>query len=96
MFAAGAIQAQFTQGFSELTDAGYKDSGSLVQESVTNIRTVTSFANEEQILSTYDEKLVEPIKVIAPKGNKAGFAFGLSQMILYLIFSLLFYASSQF
>ena len=30
LFIAGGLQAEFMQGFSEMTDAGYKDSGSLV------------------------------------------------------------------
>lgn len=45
------------QGFSENTDSAYKDSGLLIMESVTNIRTVASFANEKKIEEFYAEKL---------------------------------------
>lgn len=34
------------QGFSDLTDDAYKDSGNLIMEAVTNIRTVKSFGHD--------------------------------------------------
>lgn len=45
-YLGGILQAQFLQGFSDLTDEAYKDSGNLIMEAVTNIRTVVSFGNE--------------------------------------------------
>lgn len=47
MIGAGVAQGKFVQGFSEKTDGVYKESNSLVMESVTNIRTVASFSNEK-------------------------------------------------
>lgn len=43
MIIAGAIQMAFTTGFGAKTDIAYKDSSSLITESMVNIRTVTSF-----------------------------------------------------
>lgn len=43
MILAGMIQMKFNVGFSEQTDAAYKDSSSLIMEAMVNIRTVCSF-----------------------------------------------------
>lgn len=48
---------EFTAGFSAKNDAAYKDSSSLITESMINIRTVTSFGYENMILNKYSEKL---------------------------------------
>lgn len=45
MILVGAIQMAFTNGFSSNTDAAYKDSSSLISESMLNIRTVASFSS---------------------------------------------------
>ena len=49
MIIAGQLQAKFVQGFSESTDSAYKDSGLIIMEAVTNIRTVASFSNESKV-----------------------------------------------
>jgi ATP-binding cassette subfamily B (MDR/TAP) protein 1 len=43
MIIAGVIQMAFTTGFSDQTDAAYKDSSNLIMEAMLNIRTVSSF-----------------------------------------------------
>lgn len=43
MIIAGIIQMSFNTGFSDKTDAAYKDSSSLIMEALVNIRTVSSF-----------------------------------------------------
>ena len=40
---AGAVQMEFTNGFSAKTDKAYKNSSSLISETMLNIRTVDSF-----------------------------------------------------
>jgi ATP-binding cassette, subfamily B (MDR/TAP), member 1 len=44
-------------GFSDQSDAAYKDSGNLIMEAVCNIRTVQSFSNKDVILGLYDKKV---------------------------------------
>lgn len=44
-----------------MTDEAYKDSGNLIMEAVTNIRTVFSFGNEKVILEIYSEKVRQPL-----------------------------------
>jgi ATP-binding cassette subfamily B (MDR/TAP) protein 1 len=43
MILAGIVQMKQSTGFSSQTDTAYKDSSSLIMESMTNIRTVSSF-----------------------------------------------------
>jgi len=44
------VNQQRNRGFAEQTDASYKESSGIVMESITNIRTVFSFASEEYVL----------------------------------------------
>lgn len=57
MIISGAIQMQFTTGFSAKTDSAYKDSSNLITESMINIRTVTSFGYENMISNRYSKML---------------------------------------
>ena len=53
MIIAGVIQMAFTQGFSDQTDKVFKNSSSIITESMNNIRTVTSFGSEDIIERKY-------------------------------------------
>lgn len=47
--------------FGKSADGAYKDSGNLIMEAVTNIRTVYSFGNEEiilNVLNNYHYRLI--------------------------------------
>ena len=96
MMIAGAIQMAFTTGFSAKTDVAYKDSSSLITESMINIRTVTSFGYENMILNKYTDKLKIPYEIAVKKGNISGLLFGFSQFIMYLVFALIFYLGAIF
>lgn len=96
MILAGAIQMAFTTGFSAKTDVAYKDSSALITESMINIRTVTSFGYENMILNKYSEKLVLPFQIAVKKGNISGLLFGISQLIMYVVFALIFYFGAVF
>lgn len=50
----------------------------MVQETVTNIRTVASFGNEEILLGFLNERLKVPESLITKKSNYAGLAFAFS------------------
>ena len=43
--------------FGKKADGAYKDSGNLIMEAVTNIRTVYSFGNEEIILNVFNKNI---------------------------------------
>jgi ATP-binding cassette subfamily B (MDR/TAP) protein 1 len=96
MIVSGAIQMEFTNGFSAKTDVAYKDSSALITESMVNIRTVTSFGYENMILDKYSEKLKVPFEIAIKKGNISGIMFGLSQLIMFVVFALIFYLGAIF
>lgn len=84
------------QGFADLTDEAYKDSGQLIMETVTNIRTVKSFGHEETLARFLDKKLEKAKSFINPKANKGGFAFGMSNFLTFLMFAVTFYVGAVF
>lgn len=86
----------FNTGFSDKTDAAYKDSSNLIMEAMVNIRTVSSFGSEESFVKRYDKKMEEPYALAIKKGNTSGFLYGLSQFIMVTIFGILFYLGAIF
>ncbi|CAK64833.1 unnamed protein product (macronuclear) [Paramecium tetraurelia] len=93
-YIGGILQTQFLQGFSDLTDEAYKDSGNLIMEAVTNVRTVVSFGNEEIILGIYSKKVQLPLMKAKQRGVYAGLAFGFSQMQMFIINAIVFYVGA--
>jgi ATP-binding cassette, subfamily B (MDR/TAP), member 1 len=91
MVIAGIVQMSFTEGFSDKTDKVYKESSSLITESMNHIRTVLSFGSEDIVQRKYDAGLVEPLAMGVKKGMVSGALYGVSQFILFLVFGLIFY-----
>ena len=96
MILCGVAQMAMSTGFSDKTDAAYKDSANIIMEAMINIRTVSSFGYEGVIADKYDQKMEEPYKLAINRGNFSGFFFGLSQIVMFTIFGLLFYLGSIF
>ena len=65
-------------------------------ESMTHIRTVSSFGYEGIIAKKYDERMEEPYDLAIKKGNISGILYGLSQIIMFVIFGLIFYLGAIF
>ena len=93
---AGMLEMAFNTGQSQSTDEAYKDSASLIMESMINIRTVSSSGHDYIIIKKYEEKLQEPESLLVGKGLVTGFLFGLSQLITYIIFGVIFYVGAVF
>lgn len=74
------MRTKFMGGFNQRTDLAYKDSGNLIMEAVTNIRTVFSFGNQAIIHDAYCRKVQGPIEECTKNGILAGLGFGFSQM----------------
>lgn len=83
-------------GFSEESGEAYKDSANLIMEAMLNIRTVTSFGVENTFAAKYGNLLVKPYKLAMKSGNLAGFLYGASQLVMFVIFALVFYIGSLF
>lgn len=75
---AGTIRARKVQGFSEGSDKAYKDSGMIIMEAVTNIRTVASFSNEKKLSHFLSETLKNPYQIAFRKGHVSGVSLGFS------------------
>ncbi|KAL4480239.1 hypothetical protein ABPG74_020755 [Tetrahymena malaccensis] len=90
------FQAQFIQGYSENADGAYKEAGQIIMESVTNIRTVASFCNENKLSIFLSEKLVQPLQLVKSKGQISGVFVGLSFALIFWIYGIILYCGSIF
>ena len=88
-----SYQQKLMSGF-QGGDESYKSSGSIIMESVMNIRTVASFCNEIRIQKKYNEQVDIPIKQGARKGVTVGLAFGGSYFLLFVYYALVFYIAA--
>jgi ATP-binding cassette, subfamily B (MDR/TAP), member 1 len=93
---SGIIQMSFTQGFGDKTDKAYKESSNLIAEAINHIRTVTSFGSEEIVYRKYSAQLVEPMNFGIKKGFVSGLMYGLTQIVMFFIFGLIFYLGIVF
>ena len=93
---SGLLEMQFNTGQNQATDEAYKDSASLIMESMINIRTVSSSGHDYIIVKKYEQKLETPESLLVGKGVLTGFLFGLSQLITYFIMGFLFFIGSVF
>ncbi|KAL4480238.1 hypothetical protein ABPG74_020754 [Tetrahymena malaccensis] len=96
MIICAQFQAQFIQGYSESSDGAYKQAGQIVMESVTNIRTVASFCNENMLHDFLSEKLKAPLQLVKSKGQISGVFMGLSFAIIFWIYGIVLYCGSIF
>ena len=96
MLMVGVIQAKKKAGFSGEADEVYQEATSIIMESMINIRTVVSFGYENVLLEKYSEKLEVPNQIAIKNGLVSGMFFGLSQLILYFFFGLIFFLAVVF
>lgn len=47
-------------------------------------------------MGTFDDKLKKPLDLISPKAHKSGLSFGFSNIVMYMVFAILFYVSAVF
>lgn len=65
-------------------------------ESLTNIRTVVSFGVENTVMNKYQRFIDQPQAMLAKNSAISGFFFGLSQVMTFLVFGILFYIGTIF
>lgn len=63
----------------------------VLQESISGIRTVTSFGLKSKVVELYKEQLSVPMKLGTKKGLVLGVGFGFSQGILFALYSVAFF-----
>lgn len=88
-----SYQQKMMTGF-QTNDESYKASGSIIMESVMNIRTLASFCNEAKIEKKYNEQVDIPIQQGAKKGLLVAIAFGGSYFLLFVYYALVFYIAA--
>ncbi|KAL4455399.1 hypothetical protein ABPG74_012551 [Tetrahymena malaccensis] len=84
------------EGFGEKTDAAFRDSTNMINEAACNIRTVTSFGNNQQLVQNFTQILDKNIKEINKSALEAGLAIACTNFILFSIYGTIFYAGSTF
>ena len=87
------IQGKIHTGFAKSEEA-YNEAGAIVMEAACNIRTVASFCNEEMFIKKFNEKIDGPMSESSRKGIISGFAFGLSQFLMFSFFAVIFYVGA--
>ncbi|CAG8690830.1 27891_t:CDS:10, partial [Dentiscutata erythropus] len=93
-----ASPALVIAGFLEtraMTRAAYEETGQIVQQSVSNMRTIASLTREETFKTTYQNALREPHRIAIKGSLLSSFGFGTSQGILYFIWALSFWYGSK-
>ena len=53
---------RLNHGYSSTSQKGYEESGKIANESISFIRTVCSFSLENNVLKSYENSLIEPMK----------------------------------
>ncbi len=96
MILAGTIQMRQSLGFNNESEAAYKDSANIITESIANIRTVMSFGYENVVLAKYSNLLEKPFNLGVKKGNISGLLYGITQMIMFIIFGVIFFLGTVF
>ena len=93
---SGFVKAKFRSGQMYSFDKAYKDSAQITMESLSNIRTVVSFGVENTVLHKYERYIDEPKKDLHFGALVSGFFFGLSQVMNFISFGVLFYIGTIF
>ncbi|CAG8506586.1 14903_t:CDS:10 [Cetraspora pellucida] len=93
-----ASPAVVIAGFLEMramTGFAYEGTGQIVQQSVSNMRTIAALTREETFKTIYQNAIREPHKIAIKGSLLSSFGFGTSQGILYFIWALSFWYGAQ-
>lgn len=100
-----AAMAPFTLGASyfsllinlgpKVDNAAYEAASSVAAGAVGNVRAVAAFSAQQQIVSSFDRALSEPMRKSASKSHLVGFALGLSQGAMYAAYTLTLWAGAR-
>jgi ABC-type multidrug transport system fused ATPase/permease subunit len=90
----GALNMKIIMKFTSISQETEKFLGSLMSDSVCNIRTVKSMGRPESFLQKFDEKLDELSKVNKEKFLKSAFTFGMSKGMIMFVEGVIFYIAA--
>ena len=93
---ASATYGKLHTGFTNIEESCLKDALLLLSDSISNYKTVTSFANENLIVNSLNKLLEKPIKIGILNANLAGIIFGFSSFIQNVVFAIAFWLGAAF
>jgi len=91
----GAIQMQVMGTMNKEDEEAMKDANQVLAESVSNIRTVSAFDLKDRLVDLYDEFLAGPQALSKKKGVTIGLSFGISQGIIFVVYSIAFWYGAR-
>lgn len=74
----------------------YEDASQVASDAVGSIRTVAAFCAEEKVMKLYEKKCEKPRKTGIQQGLVSGAGFGMSMLLLYLVYAISFYIGARF
>jgi len=95
IIASSVLQMKALAGFGAKTRKAYESSGQIVQQSVGNMRTITSLTREETFKRLYQEAVKEPHSIAIKGSIISAVGFGLSQGTLFFVYALVFWYGGQ-
>lgn len=93
---AGAVQLVAAASMAKADDKYLQPASSVLQESISGIRTVTAFNAKDRVVTLYKQYLAVPMKLGTKKGIYLGFGFGLSQGLIMGLYGFIFYIGAIF
>ena len=93
---ASAIQGKLQTGFTNIEEGPLKEAHLLLSDSISNYKTVSSFAQEKQLIDTLEKKLDKPMKTAMCKAHFAGIIFGYSSFAQNVVFAIAFWLGAVF
>ncbi|KAG9306772.1 hypothetical protein G9A89_005672 [Geosiphon pyriformis] len=93
--ASGLLQMKALAGYGASTRKAYEQSGGIVQQSVSNMRTISALTREGTFKRMYEESLEKPHKMTLKGSIYSSIGFGLSQGLLFFVWTLAFWYGSR-
>ncbi|KAG9292640.1 hypothetical protein G9A89_007012 [Geosiphon pyriformis] len=91
---AGILQMKAIAGYGAKTSKAYEFSGQVVQQSVSNMRTIAALSREETFKSMYRQAISEPHKTAIKGTLYSSVGFGFGQSLIYFTWALAFWYGS--
>lgn len=87
-FTLGASYFNLIVSIAQLDNSYYAKASTIAAGAVSNIRTVTTFSTQEQIVQSFDQALAEPKQTSIRRSQILGLALGFSQGAMYGAYTL--------
>jgi ABC-type bacteriocin/lantibiotic exporter with double-glycine peptidase domain len=95
LFLSGYLGMKTLSGFGSKTRKAYEKSGQILQQSVSNMRTIASLTREDTFKELYHEAIKLPHRIAVNGSAVSALGFGLSQCLLFLVYALAFWYGGQ-